>query len=205
MKNNDYTIVRGQAADLLWVSTRTIDRYVKWWKLSYKKIANKILLNKNEVLAMKEDYDMLNQHQDTSTEVLREVTNPVATQSLSSSTAVVDRMSAWTWKLDQMLDEKIERFFMVFKEKEKLVEDKNKIIFMLQQRVGELESKIQSMIALPDYNAEKQQALLEKKKLEQKLIEIQRNLSVEKTKWMISLGFLFVVIGLVVVFFLMWR
>ena len=198
---NSYTIARWQAADLLWVSTRTIDRYVKWWKLSYKKIANKVLLNKDEVLAMKEDYDMLHMNPESTNEVVREVST-ISPNTWISERGNQPKSSSW---LDQMIDEKIERFFMVFKEKEKLIEDKNKIIFMLQQRVGELESKIQSMVALPDYNAEKQQALLEKKKLEQKLIEIQRTLSVEKTKWMISLWFLFVVIGLVVVFFLMWN
>jgi hypothetical protein len=62
---------------------------------------------------------------------------------------------------------------LVFKEKDKMIEDKNKVIFMLQQRVGELETKIQHMIALPDYNKEKQAAMIEKEKLENKLTELQ--------------------------------
>ena len=41
-----YTVTRTQAAALLWVSTRTIDRYVKSGKLSYKKIANKVILKR---------------------------------------------------------------------------------------------------------------------------------------------------------------
>lgn len=192
MSKELYTLTRGQAADLLWVSTRTIDRYVKGGKLSYKKIANKVLLKKWEVMTLKQDYDMLHQHADSSTEVVNEVTQ--------TSSSLVNRWSMDS--LEPMIDAKLEKFFMVFKEKEKMIEDKNKIIFMLQQRVGELESKIQSMVALPDYNAEKQKALIEKKKLEVKIHELQKNLGVEKTKWMISLGFLLVVIGLVVVFFL---
>ena len=190
MSKELYTLTRSQAADLLDVSTRTIDRYVKGGKLSYKKIANKVLLKKEEVMTLKEDYDMLHQNADTSTEVVREV----------KTSAVVDKKSVG--ELEPMIEAKLEKFFMVFKEKEKIIEDKNKIIFMLQQRVGELESKIQSMVALPDYNAEKQKALIEKKKLEVKINELQGSLGVEKTKGMISLGFLLVIIGLVVVFFL---
>lgn len=190
MTKLSYTLTRDHAAEMLGVSTRTIDRYVKSGRLSYKKIANKVLLNNEEMLVLKQDYDMLNQNPDTQPEIVREAkTGPI-----------VDRKSVG--ELDMMIDEKIDRFFMVFKEKEKIIEDKNKIIFMLQQRVGELESKIQSMIALPDYNAEKQKALIEKKKLEARIDDLQKNLGVEKTKGMISLGFLLVVIGLVVVFFL---
>jgi len=42
-----------------------------------------------------------------------------------------------------MIDEKIDKFFLIFQEKDRMLEEKNKIIFMLQQRVGELETKIQ--------------------------------------------------------------
>jgi hypothetical protein len=71
--------------------------------------------------------------------------------------------------IDNNVDQKIEKFFLIFKEKEKIVEEKNKMIFVLQQRVTELETKIQYMIALPDYNKEKQEAIVEKQKLEEKI------------------------------------
>ena len=50
------------------------------------------------------------------------------------------------------LDEKLDKFYLIFQEKDKQIEEKNKIIFLLQQRIGELEAKIQTMVALPDYN-----------------------------------------------------
>lgn len=134
-------------------------------------MANKVLLNQDEIFRMKKDYDMLKQQENTSVELVKESKN-----SNSSGSSVDEK------ELQTMIDNKIEKFFMVFKEKEKLLEDKNKIIFMLQQRVGELENKIQSMIALPDYNSEKQKALLEKEKLEQKISSLQKNLRTEKTK-----------------------
>jgi hypothetical protein len=57
---------------------------------------------------------------------------------------------------------------LIFKEKDKMIEEKNKVIFMLQQRIWELETKIQTMVALPDYNREKQEAIIEKQKIRRK-------------------------------------
>ena len=74
------------------------------------------------------------------------------------------------------IDEKLDKFYLIFQEKDKQIDEKNKIIFMLQQRIGELEAKIQTMIALPDYNKEKQQAIEEKRILEEKLAKLTSNL-----------------------------
>ena len=49
---------------------------------------------------------------------------------------------------------------------------------MLQQRIGELEAKIQTMVALPDYNKEKQQAIEEKRILEEKLAKMKARINV---------------------------
>jgi hypothetical protein len=54
-----------------------------------------------------------------------------------------------------------------------MIEEKNKVIFVLQQRIGELETKIQHMVALPEYNKEKQTAVIEKERLEQKLNDLE--------------------------------
>jgi excisionase family DNA binding protein len=44
-----YNITRESAAQVLGISTRTIDRYIRSGKLSYKKVANKVLLERNEI------------------------------------------------------------------------------------------------------------------------------------------------------------
>ena len=74
--------------------------------------------------------------------------------------------------MENSIDQKLDKFVLIFKEKDKMLEEKNKLIFVLQQRVGELETKIQHMVALPDYNKEKQEAILEKQKLETKINEL---------------------------------
>ena len=69
-----YWITRESAAKILWISTRTIDRYIKSWKLSYKKVANKVLLAKEEIASLQEDYGAL--HQEVSTELVKEHESP---------------------------------------------------------------------------------------------------------------------------------
>lgn len=69
---------------------------------------------------------------------------------------------------------------------------------MLQQRIGELETKIQTMIALPDYNREKQEAIIEKQKLEERISKLKEAVRTEKVKNFIVMVFSFVFIGIAI-------
>lgn len=193
MKN--YTITREKAAIELGVSTRTIDRYVKSGKLSYKKIANKVLLAKEEIMALKEEFSAL--HTEVTSELIHEAT--------PTSQPVTSNPVAVRADLDQAIDEKIEKFFLIFKEKDKMIEEKNKIIFVLQQRIGELETKIQSMIALPDYNREKQATLLEKQKLEEKIEKLRDDIKTEKIKSFILIIMALVFVGIALFLLLRYK
>ena len=183
MKN--YSITREKAAIELGVSTSTVDRYVKSGKLSYKKIANKVLLAKDEIEALKSEFSTL--HNEVTSELIHEV------PSVQSAQPVAVRAD-----IDQAIDEKIDKVFLIFKEKDKKIEEKNKIIFMLQQRIGELETKIQTMIALPDYNREKQEAIIEKQKLEERISKLKEAVRTEKVKNFIIMVFSFVFIGIAI-------
>lgn len=183
-----YSISREKAALELNVSTRTIDRYVKSGKLSYKKIANKVLLAVDEIQALKQEFSQL--HQEVSSELIHETS--------TNSYPITSNPVAVRADLDQAIDEKIDKFFLIFKEKDKMIEEKNKIIFVLQQRIGELETKIQSMIALPDYNREKQATLLEKQKLEERIEQLKTSIKSEKTKSFVLLIMAFVFISLAI-------
>jgi len=162
-----YSITREHAAKMLNVSTRTIDRYIKSWRVSYKKIANKVLLEKSEVLELQNEYSAL--HQEINTEIVKE---PIQTVQFKQNSSL----------LEDAIDEKIDKFFLIFKEKDKILEEKNNVIFMLQRRVSELETKLNHMVALPDYNQQKQEALLEKQKLEGKIKELSWIVKTEKNK-----------------------
>jgi len=182
-----YTITRESAAQSLGISTRTIDRYIRNGKLSYKKVANKVLLEKEEVRALQNDFAAL--HQEFDSEVI---------SSSSMETRSSTPLAASNPQLEAIIDQKIEKFFLVFKEKDKMMEEKNKIIFVLQQRIGELESELKHMIALPDYTKEKQEAILEKQKLEEKITQLKHSIKNEKSKNLIFIGlsFVFLVVAL---------
>ncbi len=151
-----------------------------------------MLLHLDEIAELKKDFDLL--HQNPSSEIVSE--REEVRQIVSSGKDAVgwqlstEKMSA----LNQMIDEKIDKFFLIFQEKDRMLEEKNKIIFMLQQRVGELETKIQWMIALPDHNEEKHKAILEKEKIQEKLAQVNDNLRGEKTKSFVYLAVFIVVI-----------
>ena len=97
-----YWITREKAAIELWVSTRTIDRYVKGGKLSYKKVANKVLLAKEEIEALKNEFSAL--HHEVSSELVSEVSND------SSSRDDSDRSKTMAVRadIDQAIEEKID-------------------------------------------------------------------------------------------------
>ena len=175
-----YTVTRNQAANLLGVSTRTIDRYVKSGKLSYKKVANKVILNEEELRILQNEFSSL--RQEVSTELIWE-------RDTSLSVKPITNMSS--------IDEKLDKFYLIFQEKDKQIDEKNKIIFMLQQRIGELEAKIQTMIALPDYNKEKQQAIEEKRILEEKLAKLTSKVKEQETKTYVVIIFaiIFIIIA----------
>lgn len=192
-----YNVGRETAAKMLGISTRTIDRYVKAGKLSYKKVANKVLLSRDEVLEMQKDFSAL--HQEVSTEVVSAGAESSShsgngeKKSHSTSTKMAVKSSV-------DLDEKLDKFYHIFNEKDKIIEDKNQIIFVLQRRIGELETKLQTMVALPDYTQEKQQAIEEKRKLEQKVAELTNNVKNEKVKSLLFLSVALVFILLIVFF-----
>ncbi len=177
-----YNVTREVAAKSLNISTRTVDRYIKSGKLSYKKIANKVLLAKEEILALKQEFATL--HQELSSEIIN--------QSSTTTTNLANKSD-----LESAIDQKIEKFFLIFKEKEKMLEEKNKMIFVLQQRVTELETKIKHMVALPDYNKEKQEAIIEKQKLEEKISQLKNMIKNEKLKNLIFiwLSLIFIIVA----------
>lgn len=146
----NYSVTRENAAKALWISTRTVDRYVKSGKLSYKKVANKVLLSKEEIAELQKDFGSL--RQETSSEVVWPMSTAKSVTAVNPS-------------IEQAIDAKIEKFFLIFNEKDKILEEKNKVIFMLQQRIWELETKIKTMVALPDYSRENKKLLLKNKSL----------------------------------------
>lgn len=148
------------------------------------------MLSNHDIAVLKWDFDMLHKRTPQS-----ELVND-GSVSWGETTALA---KTTTSALEKVIDEKIDKFFLIFQEKDRMLEEKNKVIFMLQQRVGELENKIQTMVALPDYNQEKQMATIEKSKLEEKIKQLSQVIRAEKSKWYVFLVmFLMISIALLV-------
>lgn len=187
-----YNVTREVAAKTLNISTRTIDRYIKGGKLSYKKIANKVILAKEEVLSLQQEFSSLRQ----------ELNSEIVSQSPVTSSPEKSTQLSTNKNLEDAIDQKIEKFFLIFKEKDKMLEEKNKAIFMLQQRIGELETKIKHMVALPDYTKEKQEAIIEKQKLEEKISQLKGMVKNEKVKNLVFIGLSLIFIAIAAFFIL---
>lgn len=172
MSDLTYNVTRQQAADLLWVSTRSVDRYVKWWKLSYKKISNKVLLAREEISDMQQDFDLLHQHPLTDTTVVKE----------KLGSTKVTRVNSWLglWS--------VKEFTQILSKKDSMIEEKNQMIYILQRKIGEIETKMQQMIALPDHSAEKETLLLDVQRLEMEKKEVESSMRKEKLMNTIFLG-----------------
>lgn len=176
MSQLTYSISRESAASYLGISTRTIDRYVKSGKLSYKKVANKVILAKEQVDDLKNEFALLHQNG-----YQTEIMSGGDDDSTGSAIQPMSTHQGNNASLRQ-LDQKMDKFFDLIREKDGNIEDKNKMIFVLQQKLGELEGRLKHMIALPAYHEEKQTLLHEKEKLEQKVKELHKGYQGEKWK-----------------------
>jgi hypothetical protein len=136
-----YSLTRQQAADYLWVSTRTIDRYVVKGELRYKKIANKVVLAQEDIERIHADLELVQQ---------AEATGMPTTQveSTNLQTSVSAKQTAADWS-------SVKEFVELLQDKDKTIEEKNQVIFAMQHQLGQMESRLQQVIALPDYTIEK--------------------------------------------------
>lgn len=167
-----YNLTRQEAAELLDVSTRTIDRYVKRWTISYQKHANKIMLSEQEIISLKDRFS--NPQQNTSQVLVADSNfsnNPNSSSSLDVSSIVE-----------------------LIKEKDSQIEAKNALIFNMQHNIWMLESKLSNMIALPDYNKEKEALELVNQKYLFEKENLSNELKKEKIKNIIYLSVLIFVV-----------
>jgi predicted nuclease with TOPRIM domain len=145
------------------------------------------MLNQSEVIKMRSEFDTLPQSNGRVDVLSPESMNTLDAGRTTLSTGVnIDELAS-------LLDEKFEKFQQALEDKDNLIEDKNKVIFMLQNKVGELETRIKSMIALPDYTAEKQQLLSDKQKMEDMIEKLQQDNSRKSMENRLYL-FIFIVI-----------
>ncbi len=191
-----YNISKEAASQLLGVSTRTVDRYLASNRLTSKKMGNKVMLAQEEVMTLKGESDNIEVN---SVDVISgsdyhtSYDNPGKSQALSLGAEQVSKI----------MDEKFDKFSWMLENKDRLLEEKNSMIFGLQKKLGELETRLQTMVALPEHHNEKEQLLSQKKELQNRLDNLNNSLKKEETKNNIFVGLL-VIVGLIIVM-LMFR
>lgn len=179
MTDLTYNLNRDEAALLLWISTRTLDRHIRNWKLSYKKVANRIFLDEKELRTMQDQFNQVVEKQDS--QVIgnydKHIIDPQVAQTIT--------------EFDNKILDKLDEIAQWLVEKDKQLSEKNAIINVLQQRVVELEFKVQHSIALPDYSIEKEHFLIEKEKSEIEKKTLKADLAKEK---LINITVIFLII-----------
>lgn len=184
-----YNLSRHQASDKLGISTRTIDRYIKGGKLSYKKIANKILLADAEIHLLADEFALLHQ-QELSSEVVKEKSAGIPMNKLATPTQASSSEGT----------QNIKEFVQVLQQKDRTIEEKNQFIFALQHKIGELESKLQQTIALPDYSKEKDTIMHSMQTLELEKQDLMYQVRKEKTRNAIYVGMVLIAVATIMFF-----
>lgn len=185
-----YNISRDRAAFLLGVSTRTLDRYIRKGLLSYTKKWKRVLLSEEEVLEFREKME-----QEDSMDVVLEPEVVKPSKKTEKAEVTQDPAEQTSILPKDAISKTLREFVDILKEKDKQLEEKNKVIFMLNRQIWELENKLSNMIALPDYTKEKEKLLKEKEKLELEKKQLEDNVVYLK---IVNILFVFFIIFLVV-------
>ena len=189
----NYNLTREQAAEILGISTRTLDRWIRKGILSNEKRANKVYLAEEEV----KNYS---QHKEVENVVIE--SNTSSSKSTKITTPKIDTNEIIS-KIWEHMDESLWKILDVLSEKDKKLEEKNQIIFALQNRVGELETKLKNTVALPMYQEEKKELILEKENLKVEKQLLEEELKKEKIRNIAIVGI--VVVLVIAMLFMFWK
>jgi len=128
-----FDLSRKEASELLKVSTRTLDRYIKSKKVSSKNIAGRIMLNRDEVSGMKKT----RKHR----KIRNSKANPQTKKEVFELNKSIDETAKAEEKVYQKLYEELKVEVRQFQQR---LEGAN-------YRVGQLESEVKSTVPLLDH------------------------------------------------------
>lgn len=182
-----YNLTREQAAAIMEISTRTLDRHIRKWLLSYKKIWNKVMLSEQEIndfIENAKNSPWLNY-----SEIVwnTHIINPKEQYDENEITNMIT----------DTINSNFDNFMKLVKEKDNQLEEKNNFIYVLQHRIWELENKLKNMIALPDYTNEKNDLMINNEKILVEKNVLLNELKKEKLK---NLVYTIVLILIVLIF-----
>lgn len=168
-----YDITRTQAAKLLGVSTRTIDRYVKSWKVRSKKEWKIVYLNRN-------DLDTIGSSGSAQQEVIIETKKVEIPKREATTTQVIANESQQEVEVRSNFTKT--SLDSIYKDLRTQIQEKDELIQALSLRLGRAEEIAKNSVNLVDYK--KSQFLLEESKehLNKEIEDIKRQKQNLETK-----------------------
>lgn len=155
-----YKVTRDEAANLLNISTRSVDRYIRSWKLRSKKIWKIVYINqddinnflwlwwnKQEIIVWnsEKNENKIDSNNDSSKNLVKENANILAIfenlrQEIRQKDDEIKQMSVKFWKMDEVLKNSIS--MIEFKKTQFLLEEwKNSLSIELENTKKELDKK----------------------------------------------------------------
>lgn len=148
-----YNVTRQEAADQLQISIRSVDRYIKSWKIRIKKEGKNILIHSNDIDNMKTGGKSKHHVIVHNVQPKKEVFEAVHKTQNNFSTHSETQLS--TWKETSPLS-------AIYKDMRKEIEKKDELIQNLALRVWKAEEIAKNSISINDFK--KSQFLLEESK-----------------------------------------
>lgn len=156
-----YNINRQEAADILWISTRSIDRYVKSWKIRSKKDWKIVLVNSDDVNILNSSSKVihkviLSENDSINTEIKTNSINShiVKKDEYEKVLSTFEKMYSGFREEVKQKDEKIQelsiRVWKAEQEKSNSIDlmEYKKVQFLSEQSKSELSSKLEKEISL---------------------------------------------------------
>jgi hypothetical protein len=175
-----YKYTRQEAAEKLWISTRSVDRYIKAWKLRAKKEGKVVYVKWSDV-------ENLLWNWETKQEVIveKKVNNVQLEDNFNNQKVVTQSNDNVSWTL-----------WLIYKDLKKEIVKKDELIQQLAMRVWKAEEIAKNSVSLLDFK--KSQYLLEESKswlnkelenLETEKEKLEKELKYEKTSNIILIIF----------------
>ena len=154
-----YEIDRKPASQLLKVSIRTIDRYIRGGRLSARQINGRIWLSKRDILDLKQGSPLVSFPASSSIDT-------ATVQNTEDEIPVVIKRS-------EVTDTHFDRDFYkdLYNETLKILEDRNQKLEVMQYRIGQLEAQTANAHHTPRYRELDEEDIRSKHRLESSLAE----------------------------------
>ena len=172
-----YNITRQEASEILWVSTRSVDRYIKSWKIRAKKVWKVVMLNDDDIKILSWE------------EVKQKIIIEKNREEIIEKDIVEKKEKSNSWLVKKAEYEKVlasfDKMFNSFREE---IKQKDEKIWELSIELWRLREQKNNSIDLMEYkksqflSEEAKKALKEKlEKEKSKKEELEKKLKYEKT------------------------